>query len=172
MPRAKIPNIDHAELLRRLAYDPLTGVFTLLKHTDPRRIDTATGATDPRGYVHIYNKVDGKKCDQLAHRLAWFYVHGVWPKFGIDHKDGDRGNNALENLREATNGQNQANTRIYKNNKSGHKGVFKVKESGHWMVTIGYDNKVHNVKAFVDLTEAVAFRRALAERHHGEYARY
>jgi hypothetical protein len=46
-----------------------------------------------------------------AHRLAWFYVHGKWPQSGIDHRNGDIGDNRIENLREATQAQNCANKR-------------------------------------------------------------
>ncbi len=44
-----------------------------------------------------------------AHRLAWFYVHGVWPKEQIDHINGDKADNCIANLRLADFSKNQAN---------------------------------------------------------------
>jgi len=44
-----------------------------------------------------------------AHRLAWFYVNGEWP-ITIDHIDGNRGNNSIENLRSCTQIDNNQNT--------------------------------------------------------------
>ena len=43
-----------------------------------------------------------------AHRLAWLYVKGFWPKT-VDHEDGDHFNNKWANLRKASRGQQRAN---------------------------------------------------------------
>lgn len=88
-------------------YNPIIGVFV-------RRI-AVNGADIPAGAIaghlrardgSIRMRVDGKH--YCAHRLAWLYVHGRWPEKFLDHADRNPSNNALNNLREATIGQNAA----------------------------------------------------------------
>ena len=101
--------ITHEELKERLSYNQYTGEFTWLSLSSKRlhiEIGSIAGSLKRDGYVSIQvNKVAYK-----AHRLAWFYFYGIWPKEMIDHIDGNKTNNSISNLREATrseNGQNQ-----------------------------------------------------------------
>lgn len=66
------------------------------------------GCVSNNGYRHI--KI-GKRM-YLAHRLIWLIVHGEWPDGQIDHIDGDRLNNAVDNLRVATAAQNLQNISV------------------------------------------------------------
>ena len=98
--------LTHDEVRRILHYNRRTGVFTWLVDSGARKVagkEAGTLNATNRVYVSI------KRKKYLAHRLAWFYVHGVWPAAQIDHEDGDPTNNRLSNLREATNAQNQQN---------------------------------------------------------------
>lgn len=69
-----------------------------------------------------------KKKIYYAHRLIYLYHHGVLPK-QIDHIDGNPLNNKIENLRAATNAQNQINIGLTSQNTTGYKGVYKVKRN-------------------------------------------
>ncbi|ECH9128545.1 HNH endonuclease [Salmonella enterica subsp. enterica] len=71
-----------------------------------------------KGYWRITH---ANKC-YLAHRLAWFFCYGVWPK-EIDHIDNNKLNNSIGNLREVTHQLNQLNMPLRSNNTSGVKGV-------------------------------------------------
>ena len=54
------------------------------------------GSVHSTGYVRI--GIDGRK--YTSHRLAWLYVHGVWPSDQIDHINRNRSDNRIANLRE------------------------------------------------------------------------
>ncbi len=112
-------------LREAIAYDPLTGVFTRKVSTSGRRgaAGMECGCLDPDGYVRIVFR--GKR--YMGHRLAWFYVHGVWPAGQIDHRDGIRTDNRIANLRDVASKTNTENMRSpTKRNRSGFLGVASV----------------------------------------------
>lgn len=102
-----------------LDYNPETGKFWWTKNYSGRIRPFRVR----HGEAYLKISIDGKA--YLAHRLAWFHVHGQWPDGNIDHIDHNRTNNAISNLRIATQSQNSANSRIATNNTSGVKGVSK-----------------------------------------------
>ena len=77
------------------------------------------GTLNACGYVHI---VIGDKSD-YAHRIIWAMYYGSWPVHQIDHKDRNRSNNRIENLREATCQQNRANKPVRSDSTTGIKGI-------------------------------------------------
>lgn len=88
----------------------------------------------------------GYAMDQLqkAHRLAWLYIHGYFPEYGIDHKDRVTYHNWIDNLREATQQCNMRNTANSKNNTSGIKGVSFNKKRNKWSayIMVNYVKKI------------------------------
>jgi hypothetical protein len=101
-----------------------------------------------------YKKIKLDKVFYSAHRLAWFYVFGVWPTGQIDHINGNRLDNRIENLRDVPKQINSENTRkarsdslsgiqgvaahglrwkaaITVNGKKRHLGVFKTQDAAH-----------------------------------------
>lgn len=101
--------LDAETLKSRIAYDADTGAFTWTGNA-PKRSPVRPG--ELAGWVAFngYRYIGIGGVQFLAHRLAWLYVHGVWPTEQIDHIDGDRLNNRVANLREAANRQNSNNT--------------------------------------------------------------
>jgi hypothetical protein len=95
-----------AERLQKLVnYDPKTGIMTW-KLPRPGVISgSPIGHKRPDGY--LATKVSYQS--YLVHRLVWLYVTGEWPKNQIDHRDGNRTNNRFENLRDATQSENNQN---------------------------------------------------------------
>ena len=53
--------------------------------------------------------INGRHYYLLYHQAVWLVCHGRWPKGEIDHIDGDRMNNRIENLRDVSRWQNMRN---------------------------------------------------------------
>jgi hypothetical protein len=94
-----------AEVLRTLVhYDPETGLFKWKTQSWPRNPGPIEQKT-PKGYTRF--SVLNKR--YMAHRLAWLYVTGAWPRGQIDHINGDRSDNRWANLRDVTPSENARN---------------------------------------------------------------
>jgi hypothetical protein len=108
-----------------------------------------------------------------AHRLAWLWMTGEWPKEQIDHRDGDPSNNRWLNLREATQFQNMANSRKRSTNSSGVKGVHWNCVARKWHAGITKDGCHRFLGSFDEdkLDEAAAAYANAAYELHGEFAR-
>lgn len=158
--------LTHERLLEALHYDPVAGVFIWKVSTNGRiTIGQKAGWTSNTGHRSV--TLDGRT--HKEHRLAWFYVHGVWPKHQIDHKDVTPDNNAINNLRDATQFQNQRNKGRYKSNKSGFKGVSWKEKNRKWVAQAKLNNKVHHLGLFDSAEEASKAYQAFADKHHGEF---
>ncbi len=156
--------IDHARLLELLDYNPETGKFTRkVSLSSASKVGDVVG-TLTHGYLEIY--VDGKVFS--AHRLAWFYVYQQWPIGGLDHIDLDKTNNAIKNLRPASQSQNGANTRKRVRNSSGFKGVtphgYKYKSA------IMINRKRLHLGVFESAELAANAYDQAAVKHYGEFA--
>jgi hypothetical protein len=111
------------------------------------------GGKNNRGYIFI--GLDGR--NYLAHRLAWLYVTGKWPNDLLDHIDGNRINNRIANLREATHMENFQNTRNpYKNNATGMQGVSYHKASGKYAAQLQTKHKQRHLGLYLTPEEAFA----------------
>ena len=93
-------------LKKVLRYYPGKGVFVRKAQTSPRiKVGDIAGSKHGNGYVHI--SVGAKQ--YFAHRLAWLYMTGAWPKGQIDHKNGVRSDNRWSNLRSVSKSENMQN---------------------------------------------------------------
>lgn len=143
------------QLRELLDYNEDTGHFY-------RKNGEYAGSERPDGYVAV--SVDGKV--YLAHRLAWFYMYGVWPT-KLDHKNQSRHDNSITNLREATHSQNNQNRGPQINNMLGIKGV---KRHGNKFVARITHNRIqHYLGLFDTIGEAINARREAANKYFGEF---
>ena len=164
--------LTHERLLELLDYNPETGVFTW-KMTPPKgkgrtrhRPGSVAGSTDVKGYIKI--GIDGKS--HYAHRLAWFYVYGVWPSDEIDHISRKKNDNRIAFLREATKRQQGFNSDAHSNSKSGIKGVHWNVKNQHWQACIRTADGRNHLGTFLTKEEAAQAYEAAAIRLHGEFA--
>lgn len=153
MPRnnkASEMNLTLAEVKEYLNYDPDTGIFTWRKSRAKGRPikGSVAGAAHNAGYIRL----SINNTSYLAHRVAWFYVTGSWPKADIDHKDRNRKNNRFSNLREATRGENRYNSATSEN-KTGFVGITKLGEN-RYRARIIAQYRAYHLGVFPTLDEA------------------
>ena len=127
------------ELRNLMAYDPNTGNFTWKQRVAKCvQIGDLAGNTNKMGYVTI----GLRKKVYKAHRLAWFYTHGEWPKGLIDHVNGVKSDNRISNLRVVNETGNSENVRRpNKRNKSGFMGVIRFQNKWRANITVNKKTK-------------------------------
>lgn len=161
-----------ARLQEILNYDPETGVFTWRSRSErnatwnARYAGQIAGTISAGGYRQI--RIDGPL--YYAHKLAWLFVYGEWVEGILDHRDRDRDNHAIENLRPATPSQNRANSAVRRNNTSGFTGVVRRPDRPVWVARMRLDGKERHIGSFSDKQEAIRARRAAEEEAFGEFA--
>ncbi len=144
------------------SYDESTGVFTRLTARGGHKIGTVVGSTcNTTGYIII--TIDYKR--YKAHRLAWLYVHGVFPLEFIDHKNRVRDDNRLINLREATCSQNQQNRASTDNSRTGHIGVYRGVGVKKYQAIIKINKVAIHLGVFDNIEDAIIARKEAEEQY-------
>lgn len=152
-------------LKSQLSYDKETGVIKW--NVTRNRVKEGQPAGNKHlGYIRI--KLNG--CNYAAHRLAWLFSYGVWPKNEIDHINGVRDDNRLCNLREATHAENLQNCIHRRVNKHGLRGVSKQTCSKKWAATITANGRKHHLGTFATPEEAHAEYLKAVPLYHGNFA--
>lgn len=157
----------NADRLRELVcYEPLTGAFSRRVNTGYRGCHKAGSllhAKKPHGYVKF--SVDGR--EYYGHRLAWLYIHGEWPNGLIDHINGIRDDNRIDNLRVVDNSVNLQNRhRATVASKTGVLGVSFCNYRKKYVAQI-VANGLWSGKRFSSLEEATAFYTSMKAVVHG-----
>lgn len=104
----------------------------------------------------------------LAHRLIFLYHYGYLPRL-LDHINGDKTDNRIENIREATYSQNNFNSGVSSRNTSGYKNVSKNK--GKWQVVFKIDGVHKYYGTYADVHEAGKVANKVRKDLHKEFAR-
>lgn len=155
------------ELKEVLHYEPKTGIWTWLKRISIRITvgkSAGSGKKDDYVRIRIYNQ------NYQAHVLAWFYMTGEWPKKLIDHKDKKKDNNIWDNLRAASKKENAGNTKMFKTNTSGYRGVYFNKINKNWNVSITIARIKVNQGTYDCKHKAAHAYNVAALNHFGEFA--
>lgn len=158
---------------QRLALDPDTGRLLwrenplALKSWNTRWSGKEAFTASFQGYRT--GRLDGRQ--YLAHRVVWVIHHGVWPEGQVDHINGDRSDNRIENLRVVTNTENARNSSLSKNNTSGVTGVWRDTRRNRWCAEIKVDRRKMYLGSFASLEEAAAVRKQ-AEKDYGFHANH
>lgn len=159
------PLVTQAEIQAHFHYCPVTGIWIRLKHRCAHLAGTRADRIR-RGQRYW---VRYKKHEFLSARLAWFYVTGTWPLNRIDHRDRNPINNKWDNLRNATQSQNNANSKLHSNNRSGHRGVSWNTEKKKWIAVIYFNRRRYSLGYRKNKEDAVALYETAARKLFGEF---
>ena len=94
----------------------------------------------------------------VAHRMIFALKHNYLPEF-IDHINGNRSDNRIENLRAATRQINGRNAKKPISNTSGHIGVSWNNRDKRWAAYITVNRKRKMLGNFVDKESAIVCRK-------------
>jgi hypothetical protein len=142
------------------------GILYWKKNQSNVKSGSIAGNQRQDGYIDIGFK--GKLI--RAHRLIWLLHHGYVPDF-LDHINGIRNDNRIENLRVATRPQNQMNLKKFKNNSSGYSGVYWHKRCNKWAARIQVNCKSKHLGLFTKIEDAINVRKIAEQKFFGEFAR-
>lgn len=179
MAKPRLNDIPIAYLRECLVLDLVTGELTW--RTRPREhfatkrscstwnaryAGKRSGSLLPIGYWLIALTFAGRQRGLLSHRVIFALATGAWPVDEVDHKNGRRSENRLNNLREATRVENCQNQPVNPRNTSGFPGVSRVKRSGKWMAKVNTGGRCVYRREFDTPQKAsAAYLAAKAEFH-------
>ena len=145
------------------SYDPETGHLWRKKQAGRGRTDIPAGTLmRQKGYRQVW--ISGKR--YLAHRVAWLIHHGHWPELFIDHKNGVRDDNRIENLRLATREQNSQNYHRVKVGQSGVQGVHWCSRTQMWKAGIQVNKKTIHLGRYENIDQAKAAHMEAKRKYH------
>lgn len=131
---------------RFLSYDIESGFFTWKTNFMGNKSGDQAGYIASHGYRVI--GIFGAKI--YAHRLAFMFATGSFPRLNVDHIDGNRLNNRWSNLRDVDQSTNAQNKRAIQpsNKSSGLLGVYFHKQSSKYCATIKILGKKQHLGLF------------------------
>jgi hypothetical protein len=172
-----IKPLPDPELLRKLLrYEPETGKLFWLPRlrnnfstqrsfsTWNARYANQEGFTASTGKGYKLGRL-GKQ-NYFAHRVAWAIHWGEEPKELIDHINGVRSDNRIDNLRCVGVVENMRNMPLRRDNKSGCTGINWSAADNKWIAGIRVNRRTIYLGIFSSLDDAVAVRKA-AEMKYG-----
>lgn len=155
--------ITAEEVRRLLNYDPETGIFTNRVFRGLRALEGAkAGSLTTGGYIEI----SIRKRKYAAHRLAWLYVYGKWPRYNVDHINRIKTDNRVSNLRDVTQIENGQNKSLHRNNTSGVTGIDWHRQNKRWRVRIRVNWQSINLGYYVNLSDAIEARKTAETKYH------
>lgn len=159
---------DISLLQEFLDYDSEAGTVTWKKKPSSRvLVGDNVGTVNSHGYIQF--KFRGV-CYRL-NRVIWALHYGEWPDKLVDHKDGDKLNNRLDNLRLATFQENSLNKKAKKRGSSPFRGVYWNKSEKKWHSQASNNGKQTHLGLFEDELEAAVAYDKFAIVQHGAFAK-
>jgi hypothetical protein len=142
-------------------------LFWKVRPANNIKLGSKAGSRHHSNYIYItFNK-----SNIAEHRIIFLMHHGYFPQ-QVDHIDGNRKNNSIENLRAATPLTNAQNAKVRKDNTSGAKGVNWNKSNNQWRVRVQVNNKRILIGDFKDLELAELVAQEARNKYHGNFAKH
>ena len=125
------------------------------------------------GYLRVGMYKDSRTNHRMVHVLfANAFMKNPHNKPCVDHIDGNKQNNCIENLRFATHTENSQNsTKTSKRTSSIYKGVCFHTRIGKWIANIKIDGKLKHLGYFTTEREAGMAYNASALEHYKKFAK-
>ncbi len=140
------------ETLRKLlSYNCETGQLIWKKTNSPRALAGSVAGCLSKHTGYVLVRVNKKL--MRAHRVVWMMIYNEVPS-EIDHIDGNRSNNRIENLRILSRSENNQNRGVQKNNISGFTGVSFDSSRSKWVAKIQLNGKTTHLGRFGSLDDA------------------
>jgi len=145
-------------------FDYVDGQLVAKTNSKFRKIGVIVGSLNSNGYLvaSVKSKI------YRIHRLVFLWHYGFMPK-QIDHMNGVRSDNRIENLRQATSAQNNQNRKPM--GSSGIKGVVWHKKSSKWVASVCINKKSVHIGSFANKEDAAQAATKARKELHGEFAR-
>ena len=112
---------------------------------------------------HGYRQVGVLGRNFLTHHIVWFLCKGQWPNLPLDHINGDKSDNRIENLRELSHEQNLRSFASIRGAVA-FRGVYFHKSKSKFAATAGYNNKQKHIGLY-DTAEEAALARHMYVYH-------
>lgn len=156
------------EVREMFSYDPADGVLRWRLDRSPKaRAGAPVGCIHRSGYLVTLIR----RKNYQVHRLIWAFVYGCWPPEHVDHVNGVRSDNRLQNIRACSPSENGRNKGRQVNNTTGFKGVSFCSREGRYQTTCRVNGRKKWIGYFDTPEEASIAYEAFAKRHHGEFYR-
>ena len=129
------------------------------------KVGQKAGSKQSLGYLQV--SINKKK--YLLQRIIFVMHHGYFPK-EVDHINGVKSDNRIENLRDVTRSQNINNKSKPITNTSGTKNVYFHPSRNKWQVKLFIHGVSKSFGYYDDLELATLVSQEARNKYHGEYA--
>lgn len=151
----KKPTPEQLELMKERYEVSGQGVVVKNKYRRSPEVGELAGSDSGNGYLQL--SVLGRRF--YVHHAVWFLTHGEWPKQQIDHIDGNKVNNAPDNLR-LSNDSHNLKSYAKAHGSVGYRGVYFVKDKRKYMARAMLNGKQTYIGHY-DTPEEAAIARDL-----------
>ena len=122
------------------------------------------------GYFVVNFRKNNKSYTKTVHRIvASMFLRKIENKPFVDHIDGNKTNNHINNLRYVTNQENAMNAKLNCKTTTNIKGVTYYKNLKKWIAQITVNGKHIHIGCFDNIEDAINARVKKAKELFGEY---